>query len=77
MVPIRQEKGRAAPDLVRTRKAILEAVRTQALDRLDHSIEEDKAPMSKYPVAMSNAFEVPAHSSRYRSPVHRRRCCRR
>ncbi|MDE2823317.1 MAG: phospholipase D-like domain-containing protein, partial [Chloroflexota bacterium] len=28
----------------RTRKAILEAVRSQALDRLDESIEEDKAP---------------------------------
>ena len=28
----------------RTRKAILEAVRTQALDRLDQSIEEDKQP---------------------------------
>ena len=28
----------------RTRKAILEAVRTQALDRLDESLEEDKQP---------------------------------
>ena len=28
----------------RTRKAILEAVRAQALDRLDESIEEDKEP---------------------------------
>ena len=33
-----------AETTLRTRKAILEAVRAQALDRLDESIEEDKEP---------------------------------
>ncbi len=33
-----------AETTLRTRKAILEAVRTQAIDRLDDSIEDDKEP---------------------------------
>lgn len=28
-----------------------------------------RAPISKYPVAMSNALAIPVHSFRYRSPV--------